>query len=127
MSAAPAHGCILIAEDEPMLRLVAVETLRDAGYDVLEASDGAAGLDILKSDQHVDLLVSDIKMPRLNGYQLVEAGLKLRPGLRALLMTGYSQEPMPEAISRAGIRVLYKPFDFDELTRLVGNLLGAPA
>ncbi|MGD0144865.1 MAG: response regulator [Rhizomicrobium sp.] len=114
---------VLIAEDEAMLRFVAVETLSDAGFLVFDAVDGSAGLKILESDTKIDLLVSDIKMPGLNGYQLAEAGLALRPELKVVLMTGYAQEPIPEKIKRAGARVIYKPFDFDVLTALAQELL----
>jgi len=114
---------VLIAEDEAMLRFVAVETLTDAGFHVFDAVDGSAGLNILESDTKIDLLISDIKMPGLNGYQLAEAGLALRPGLKILLMTGYAQEPIPEKIKRAGAKVIYKPFDFDVLSSLAQELL----
>jgi CheY-like chemotaxis protein len=117
---------ILIAEDEAMLRMIAGDMLRDVGYDVVEAADGAAGLEILQSDALVDLLISDIKMPRMNGYQLVEAALALRPEMRAMLMTGYAQEPVPDAIKRAGIAVIYKPFDLDDLAALARKVLAAP-
>jgi CheY-like chemotaxis protein len=114
---------VLLAEDEAMLRFVAAETLSDAGFQVFDAVDGSAGLKILESGTHIDLLISDIKMPGLNGYQLAEAGLALRPGLKVLLMTGYAQEPIPETIKRAGARVIYKPFDFDVLSALAQELL----
>lgn len=114
---------VLLAEDEAMLRFVALETLSDAGFQVFDAVDGSAGLKILESDIRIDLLISDIKMPGLNGYQLAEAGLALRPGLKVLLMTGYAQEPIPEKIKRAGARVIYKPFDFDTLSSLAQELL----
>ena len=106
-----------------MLRFVAVETLSDAGFRVFDAGDGNAGLKILESDATIDLLVCDVKMPVLNGYQLAEAGLALRPGLKVVLMTGYAQEPIPEKIKQAGARVIYKPFDFDVLTSLALELV----
>ncbi len=114
---------VLIAEDEAMVRLVVAETLRDAGYDVLEACDGKQALEILKTDAKIDLLVSDMKMPGLNGYQLVEAGTQLRPALKVLLMTGYAQDPIPDAMVKAGINVLYKPFNIDQLPSLAERIL----
>ena len=110
---------ILLAEDEALLRMLAADTLRDSGYEVIETGDGAAALEVLKSGAHVDLLISDIKMPRMTGYELVEAGLSLRPDLPVLLMTGYSHEPMPKSIAGANIPVLHKPFNFDELPKYV--------
>ena len=114
---------ILVVEDEVMLRMVAVETLRDAGYNVLEAGDGDAALDILKTNENVELLISDVKMPGMNGYQLVEAGTALRPKLKVLLMTGYAHEPIPAAITKAGIKMLYKPFDIDQFASLTAQYL----
>jgi CheY-like chemotaxis protein len=113
---------ILLAEDEALLRLVAVEALKDAGYEVLEAGNGNEGLAILQSSEHIDLLVTDIKMPGLNGYQLAEAGLKLRPGIKIVLMTGYSDEIVPDAIRQATIRVFHKPFNFDDLIAFLGKM-----
>jgi CheY-like chemotaxis protein len=73
----------------------------------------------------VDLLISDIKMPRMTGYELVEAGLALRPDLRILLMTGYAQDPVPAVIARANIPVLHKPFDLEELPKFAKKLLSS--
>jgi len=119
------HRTILLAEDEGMLRMAAAELLEDAGYHVLEAADGNHGYEILKSGTPVDLLISDIKMPGLNGYQLAEAGLALRPRLRVLLMTGYAQEPLPQAMRAAGVDIIYKPFDFDALVEAAKRMLPA--
>jgi CheY-like chemotaxis protein len=116
---------ILLAEDEAMLRMLAADTLRDSGYEVIETVDGAAALEVLKSGVRVDLLISDIKMPRMTGYELVEAGLSLRPQLRVLLMTGYSQEPVPTVISSTNIPVLHKPFDFDELPKYAEKIINS--
>lgn len=110
---------VLLAEDDAMLRRVVGQTLRHAGFEVIEADDGSAGLEILQSEQSVDVLLSDVRMPRLNGYQLAEACLSLRPATRVMLMTGYADEAVPEAIRDAAIPVLRKPFDFGDLVRSV--------
>jgi len=124
-SAAGNEITILIAEDEAMVRMVEAETLRDAGYTVREARDGLAALEILKSDARVDLLITDIKMPSMNGYQLVEAGAQLRPGLKVILITGYAQDPLPPTMALAKIKVVYKPFDIDVLPALAKQVLAA--
>jgi CheY-like chemotaxis protein len=121
----PSTFSILLAEDEAMLRMLAADTLRDNGYNVIETVDGVAALEVLKSDVRVDLLISDIKMPRMTGYELVDAGLSLRPHLRILLMTGYSREPVPAAIASANIPVLHKPFNFDELPKHAERLINS--
>jgi CheY-like chemotaxis protein len=108
---------ILVAEDEAMLRIIAVEMLEDAGFQVFEAGDGAEALELLKTHPQIALLVSDIKMPRMDGYALVEAGLSFRPDLKILLMTGYSQDPPPQIKSRE-IQILHKPFNLERLCAL---------
>lgn len=110
---------VLVAEDEPMLRAVVRETLRRAGLTVIEAADGIAGLEVLQSDRAIDVLLTDVKMPGLNGYQLAEAALSLRPAMRVILMTGYTDEAMPDAIREAAIPIIRKPFNFATLATSV--------
>jgi CheY-like chemotaxis protein len=116
---------ILVAEDEAMLRLIAVEMLRDAGFQVFEAADGAEALELLKSNPGIALLVSDIKMPRLDGYALVEAGLAFRPELKVLLMTGYSLEPPAFIQESQDIQILRKPFNLEKLCALAAEMTAA--
>ena len=106
---------VLVVEDEPALLMVVSETLRDAGFVVWEAGNGEIALGIIKTHPDIELLITDVKMPGMNGYQLVDAGLALRPELKVMLMTGYAQDPIPKKIAQAGIQVLHKPFDFDKL------------
>jgi len=116
---------ILVAEDEAMLRLIAVEMLQDAGFEVYEAADGAEALDLLKANPGIALLVSDIKMPRMDGYALVEAGLAFRPELKVLLMTGYSQEPPPTIQKIRDLQILRKPFNLERLCTLAAEMTAA--
>ncbi len=114
---------ILLAEDEAMLRVIAVEMLEDAGFKVFEAGDGLEALELLKANPEIALLVSDVKMPRMDGYALVEAGRMVKPGLKVLLMTGYAQEP-PLAMLRGGdIQILYKPFNLERLCALAAEMV----
>jgi CheY-like chemotaxis protein len=113
---------ILVAEDEAMLRVIAVEMLEDAGFKVFEAGDGVEALELLKAHPEISLLVSDIKMPRMDGYALVEAGLQFKPGLKVLLMTGYSQDPPPNILKAAGIQILHKPFSLERLCALAAEM-----
>jgi CheY-like chemotaxis protein len=113
---------ILVAEDEAMLRLIAVEMLQDAGFEVFEAADGAEALDVLRANPSIELLVSDVKMPRMDGYALVEAGLAFRPELKVLLMTGYSQEPPAFIQKIQDIQILRKPFNLERLCALASEM-----
>jgi DNA-binding NtrC family response regulator len=109
---------ILIAEDEVMLRVIAVEMLEDAGFEVFQAGDGEEALTVLTLHPDISLLVSDIKMPRMDGYALVKAGLEFKPGLKVLMMTGYAQDPPPELIREHQIEILRKPFNLDRLCQM---------
>ncbi len=113
---------ILVAEDEAMLRAIAVEMLEDAGFSVFQAGDGEEALALLKSNPGIEVLVSDIKMPRMDGYSLAEAGLTLRPELKILLMTGYAQDPPPALLRAREIHTLHKPFNLERLCELVGEM-----
>ena len=115
---------VLVVEDEPLVRAIAVEVLSDAGYAVREACDGRQALDMLESDGPADLLITDIQMPRMNGYQLAEAAMSRWPRQKILLVTGYTRENEPELVRKAQLRTLQKPFDVDRLPGIVAELLG---
>lgn len=127
MSALPSTKTpsVLVTEDEALVRAIAVEILQDAGYEVHQAGDGRQALDVLEA-RSVDLLITDIQMPRMNGYQLAEQALERWPDLKILLVTGYTRENEPEIVRRAQLRTLQKPFDVDRLPGLVAELLHRP-
>jgi DNA-binding NtrC family response regulator len=113
---------ILLVEDEAFLREIAAESLHEAGYEVLVVGDGDAGLRVLQSDASIDVLVSDIRLPGLNGYQLAEAGRTLRPDMKLILMTGFAPS-LPATLEHAVFRVLQKPFRIDSLAGVVAAAL----
>lgn len=113
---------VLVAEDEGMFRAAAVELLRACGFKVFQAGDGEEALAILKQHPAISLLVTDVRMPNMDGYELVEAGLAMRPNLKVILMTGYSQ-PAPRVIAAHEIGTLRKPFDVNVLCRQAEDLV----
>ena len=116
---------VLVVEDEAFLREVVAESLQEAGYEVAHVGDGDAGLAVLRSDAPVDVLVSDIRLPGISGYELATAGKALRPGLKMILMTGYAPS-LPPDLKPAVFRVLQKPFRIDSLAGVVAAaLIGA--
>jgi DNA-binding NtrC family response regulator len=115
---------ILIAEDEAMLRIVAVEALKDEGFTVFEAGDGVSALEELRSHPEIELLISDIKMPRLGGYGLAKDALELRPDLKVLFMTGYSTESPPDFVRARAIKTLQEPFNVVQLSHAAKTMLG---
>lgn len=122
MSAADRQSRLLVVEDEAFLREVVAESLEEAGYAVVSVADGVAGLTVLQSETPVDLLVSDIRLPGINGYELAAAGKALRPDLKVILMTGYAPSLPPE-LQHVVYRVLQKPFRIDSLVGVVAAAL----
>ncbi len=120
-------GRLLVVEDEAFLREVIAESLEETGYEVVAVGDGGAGLAVLESDAAFDVLVSDIRLPGISGYELAAAGKALRPELRVILMTGYAPS-LPSELKSAVYRVLQKPFRIDSLAGVVAAALaGADA
>jgi DNA-binding NtrC family response regulator len=118
---------VILAEDETQLRRLISAMLAEKGVSVSEAADGAEALELLKKSPATMLLLSDIVMPNMNGYELVEASLKLRPELKILMMTAYAAEqPPPAALKAREIRTLVKPFDPDRMCDLVVDMLARP-
>ena len=121
--AAPCPGgteAVLLVDDNQTLLSVARRQLASLGYKVVSATSGPAALAILKSDEPIDLLFTDIVMPEgMNGYMLAEAARRLRPGLRVLFTTGYAAE----LSEHDGQPMLHKPYDRRHLARAVRTLL----
>jgi PAS domain S-box-containing protein len=118
---------ILVAEDEDALRSYTSEILRELGYRVLEAGNGAAALEILDRGHHVDLLLTDVVMPGgLNGRQLADEAMRRRPGLKAIFMTGYTRNAIVhQGRLDAGVDLISKPFAFHELAEKIRARLDA--
>jgi PAS domain S-box-containing protein len=118
---------VLIIDDEPTIRLLMVDLLQDAGYQVLEAVDGPEGLKILQSDTRIDLLVTDVGLPGgMNGRQVADAGRVLRPGLKVLFITGYAENAViGNGYLEPGMQVITKPFSMDALANRVRDMIDA--
>lgn len=116
---------VLVVDDEPAVRALVVEVLTDQGYRVLDADSGAVALDVLRSRQTIDLLVSDVGLPGgMNGRQLADAARSLRPGLKVLFVTGYAENAaLGNGQLEPGMHVLTKPFSIPTLSERVKGLL----
>ncbi|HYZ64512.1 MAG TPA: PAS domain S-box protein [Acetobacteraceae bacterium] len=123
--APPARGTVLVVDDEEAVRAQIADALREQGLTVLEAADGPAGLRIVHSGAGVDVLVTDVGLPGLNGRQLAEAARELRPGLPVLLITGYAGSMLEEGELAPGLAVLHKPFALETLAEKVRAVLQA--
>jgi CheY-like chemotaxis protein len=116
---------ILLAEDEPTLRGLVRTMLQRCGYTVLEAKDGREALRICREhDGGIDLLVSDMVMPGMNGTELAARAMALRPTLRILMVSGYTDDVIcRHGIREKGIPFLQKPFAPDVLAQKVRDIL----
>lgn len=126
VEAAPAGGTkevprgagetVLVVEDERIVRDLIVEVLHDLGYQALQAADGPSGLRVLQSSVRIDLLVSDVGLPGLNGRQLAEQAREARPDLKVLFITGYAEgAASPSGFLDQGMALITKPFAVDTL------------
>jgi CheY-like chemotaxis protein len=128
-AAAPVAGTILVVEDEQAVRELVSRTLRGAGYTVLEAADGEQGLDIARhAAGAIDLLVTDVVMPRLGGPQLRARLEALSPGIPALFISGYADETIPpQDRERSSSDLILKPFTPAALLERVRHRLAVSA
>jgi PAS domain S-box-containing protein len=114
----PAGGgkTVLITEDEPLVRALIAEVVADLGFAALEASDGPGGLAVLQSRRRIDLLISDVGLPGLNGRQLADAARLLRPGLKVIFLTGYAEAAASaRGFLEPGMALITKPFAMADL------------
>jgi DNA-binding NtrC family response regulator len=118
---------VLIADDDEMLRMLIVETLTERGLKVMQAADGVQASQILLDNAGISLLLSDVKMPHMDGYALVEEALVRNSELKILMMTAHATEqPPPAALKAREIRTLAKPFDMDRMCERVVDMLARP-
>jgi CheY-like chemotaxis protein len=116
---------VLLADDEPTVRLVLEKILRSAGFVVISAENGLKAQQLAdRHDGEIDVLISDILMPGVSGFELARQLLAERPKTRVLLISGY----MPEGVEfPAGWQFLRKPFTPGDLTQTVHSLLRVAA
>ncbi|CAH0150613.1 response regulator [Pseudomonas mediterranea] len=123
---AQAGETVLIVEDDPAVRVLVSSVLGELGYTFLEASDANGAVPILQSGQRIDLLISDVGLPGMNGRQLAEVGRQIRPDLRVLFITGYAEHAAVRGgFLDPGMQMITKPFTFDLLTAKVREMIGA--
>ncbi len=122
-------GTILLVEDEDSVRVFGARALRGKGYTVLEADSGEAALEVLKShDGAIDLLITDVVMPQMDGPRLVEEVRAMRPSLKVIFISGYAEESFAEKLDGAeDVDFLPKPFSLTQLAAKVKETLKAGA
>ena len=116
---------VLIVDDEPLVRMLVIDTLEELGYHAIEASDGATALKVLQSPARIDLIITDVGLPNgMNGRQVADAARELRSDLKVLFITGYAENAvLNQGHLRQGMHVLTKPFEVAELARKIRSII----
>ncbi|RYE94418.1 MAG: response regulator, partial [Oxalobacteraceae bacterium] len=115
---------ILLVDDTDVVRMMVSEVLSDAGYQVVEAEDANGALDQLRAGVEIDLVVSDVGLPGMNGRDMADVARALRPGLPILFITGYAENAATrQEFLDDGMALLPKPFSLNDLLNMVGQML----
>jgi len=115
---------VLVVEDETAVRDLVVDVLEELGYRAVEAADGLSGLRLLQSDMRIDLLVTDVGLPGLNGRQLADAARQQRPDLKVMFMTGYAENAtIANGFLEPGMQMITKPFAIEALATRIRDMI----
>lgn len=121
---ANAGETVLIVEDDPAVRVLVSAVLKELGYGYVEAVDANSAVPIIESEQRIDLMISDVGLPGMNGRQLAEIGRQIRPQLKVLFITGYAEHAAVRGgFLDPGMQLITKPFTFDLLTAKVREMI----
>ncbi|WP_339436606.1 MULTISPECIES: ATP-binding protein [unclassified Pseudomonas] len=119
-----AGEAVVVVEDDPAVRMLVVNVLDELGYTAHQAADARAALPLLESDLRVDLLVTDVGLPGMNGRQLAEIARQQRPGLKVLFMTGYAEKAAErQGFLEDGMNMVAKPFSIDLLATTIRSMI----
>ncbi|SDI34573.1 Response regulator receiver domain-containing protein [Pseudomonas flavescens] len=117
---------ILLVEDDKVVRMLVVEALEELGYQLIQAGDAQSALSLLEQHAPLDLLLTDVGLPGMNGRQLADAARHRQPGLRVLFSSGHVEAAVAgDAVSGDGTQMIAKPFSFEALAATIRALLDA--
>jgi len=115
---------IMIVDDEQLMRDVVVEMLKDRADKIIPAESGQEALDLLAQPEQVDIVITDMRMPGISGYQLLEKIKAKNPSIPVVIMTGYDEAFGPEKVIRTGAEeYITKPFKKDEINLMVNRAI----
>ncbi|WP_085745511.1 PAS domain-containing sensor histidine kinase [Pseudomonas sp. R45(2017)] len=115
---------VVVVEDDPAVRMLVMDLLKELGYRAHEAEDAKGALPLLESDLRVDLLVTDVGLPGMNGRQMAEIARQHRPCLKVLFMTGYAQKAAErQGFLEDGMDMVAKPFSIEQLAGKIRTMI----
>ena len=113
---------IMVVDDDEALRLIVARILEDAGFDLTTACDGFEGVEMATAN-HFDLIIMDVRMPGIDGVEAFRRIKEVSPESIVIMLTGYNDRHLQQALDEGELEVLYKPFDTDRLIDLVRTTL----
>jgi two-component system cell cycle sensor histidine kinase/response regulator CckA len=121
------HGTIMLVEDDDPVRIFGARALRNKGYKVIEARSGEAALDVIRNAaEPINLLITDVVMPHMDGPGLVREVREICPEMKVIFISGYTEDAFRQRLdSDIGIEFLPKPFSLKELAAKVRDVLTA--
>jgi len=114
---------LIVVDDDDEIRVLAKELLLDRGYHVITAQNGAEGLDQIQHEPQLTLMITDIRMPGIDGWELARRATDMRPNLKVLYITGYPGEETPDYAPPGPL--LRKPWRAGEFYRSIEQLIGS--
>jgi PAS domain S-box-containing protein len=121
------HGAILVVEDEDLLRQGIVKMLRKSGFEVFEAAEGASAIKLLRGDgAKIDVVLLDMTMPGASSHEIVAEAVKVKPDIKVILTSAYSQEMFANSMNAPQIHsFIRKPFQFEDLLKTLRSSLSS--
>jgi signal transduction histidine kinase/DNA-binding response OmpR family regulator len=119
MSVPVRRGKVLVVEDVALIRMTTIDMVEQIGFATAEAGDGAEALAILQQDDDIEILLTDLGLPGMNGRQLVQEARRLKPELKVIIASGYSTEKEAGGAPKDNIAFLTKPFDMQQLRKVL--------
>jgi two-component system cell cycle sensor histidine kinase/response regulator CckA len=120
-------GVVLLVEDEDAVRKFGARALRNKGYTVIEASNGEGALEVLEKGEAIDILITDIVMPGVDGPSLIRQVRDKRPELKVICISGYTEDSFRKRLDLSdNIHFLSKPFSLQQLAGKVKEVIHAP-
>ena len=114
---------VLVVEDEVLVQMLVLEVLQDLELRALDANDGPSALEILRADGPIDLLVTDVGLPGMNGRELADTARGFRPDLKVLFVTGYADRAQAGEFVGDGMDMIVKPFALDHLASKISEMV----
>jgi CheY-like chemotaxis protein len=114
---------VIVVDDEEGVRVLLEELLRDRGYSVITAQDGAQGLDLIQREPRLRLIITDIRMPGIDGWELARRAMRVRSDIKVIYITGYAGECRPDDAPPGPL--LTKPWRTGDFFRCIEQVIGS--